>query len=248
MSVQLVPPRAWLWWMSSWIVFTFFAGHTTWVAFGIVGLAARRGRWVVAAVAYLVATLVLGSGELGAWGIVARGVLCLIGIVHALVVNRRWLAIMWGRREARATDEARKQARPRSRRQGRGGAGTSRRQNQAGAEPVASPARARTAATVPAGAEGLLDQPGTSRSDYLADAPVDVNTASAAQLARLPSLSQSRARRLVKERNRRGGFASLEAFAAAAEIQPHQLVRLREAATCSPPPRKPRTFGRRVDL
>lgn len=100
MSVQLVPPRAWLCWMSSWIVFTFFAGHTAWLAFGIVGLAARRGRWVGAAVAYLVATLALGSDELGAGGIVARGILCLIGIVHALVVNRRWLAPMWGRREA----------------------------------------------------------------------------------------------------------------------------------------------------
>ena len=204
----------------------------------------------MAAVAYLVATMALGSGELGAWGVIARGVLCVIGIVHALVVNRRWLALMWGRREARAAEEARKQARQRSRRKGRGGSGASGRPEQAAAERGASPSPARAAAAVPAGATGLLDQPGTRRSDYLADAAlaVDVNTASAAELARLPGLDQSRARRLVKERNRRGGFVSLDAFAAAAELQPHQLVRLREAATCSPPPRKPRTFGRRLDL
>ncbi|TFC58935.1 MULTISPECIES: hypothetical protein [unclassified Cryobacterium] len=42
-------------------------------------------------------------------------------------------------------------------------------------------------------------------------------------------------------------FPSLEAFAATAALQPHELVRLGSEAFCSPRPRAKRGFGRRVD-
>jgi DNA uptake protein ComE-like DNA-binding protein len=93
---------------------------------------------------------------------------------------------------------------------------------------------------------------GASPSDYLeadapAPAPVDVNTAPAAELEKLPGLSRSRARRAVKEREAQGGFTSIEDFGEAVGLQPHEIVRLRKVATCSPRPRGERRFGRRVD-
>lgn len=82
----------------------------------------------------------------------------------------------------------------------------------------------------------------------IAAEPVDVNTASARDIQDLPGMSRRSARAAVKQREDRGGFSSLDDFAAAAGLQPHEVVRLRTAATCSPPPSGPRTFGRRVDF
>ncbi|MDQ7876833.1 helix-hairpin-helix domain-containing protein [Microbacterium sp. QXD-8] len=77
--------------------------------------------------------------------------------------------------------------------------------------------------------------------------PVDVNTATAAELEDLPGMSRSRARRAVKEREAQGGFTSVEDFGETVGLQPHEIVRLRRVATCSPRPRGERRFGRRVD-
>jgi DNA uptake protein ComE-like DNA-binding protein len=93
---------------------------------------------------------------------------------------------------------------------------------------------------------------GASPTDYLAaddltPEPVDVNTAPAAELEKLPGMSRSRARRAVKERDAQGGFTSVEDFGDAVGLQPHEIVRLRKVATCSPRPRGERRFGRRVD-
>ena len=93
---------------------------------------------------------------------------------------------------------------------------------------------------------------GASPTDYLAaddltPEPVDVNTAPAAELEKLPGMSRSRARRAVKEREAQGGFTSVEDFGEAVGLQPHEIVRLRKLAACSPRPRGERRFGRRVD-
>ena len=93
---------------------------------------------------------------------------------------------------------------------------------------------------------------GASPTDYLAaddltPEPVDVNTATAAELEKLPGMSRSRARRAVKEREAQGGFTSVEDFGEAVGLQPHEIVRLRKLAACSPRPRGERRFGRRVD-
>ncbi|KAF2418416.1 helix-hairpin-helix domain-containing protein [Microbacterium sp. B35-30] len=101
-------------------------------------------------------------------------------------------------------------------------------------------------------ADRLAAAAGASPSDYLegdapAPAPIDVNTAPAAELEELPGMTRSRARRAVKEREAQGGFTSVEDFGEAVGLQPHEIVRLRKAATCSPRPRGERRFGRRVD-
>lgn len=76
---------------------------------------------------------------------------------------------------------------------------------------------------------------------------VDVNTANQRTLAKLTGMDRGSAKAIIAERSKRGGFVSLDDFAAKAGLQPHEIVRLRNEAFCSPRPRAPRTFGRRVD-
>ncbi|WP_106815761.1 ComEA family DNA-binding protein [Microbacterium timonense] len=97
----------------------------------------------------------------------------------------------------------------------------------------------------------LASAVGYSTDDLLAadltPEPIDVNTAGASELEKLPGMTRSRARRAVKEREAQGGFTSVEDFGESVGLQPHEIVRLRRLATCSPRPRGARRFGRRVD-
>lgn len=124
------------------------------------------------------------------------------------------------------------------------------------------------AAAVGASADDLLDAPESGapagraapaeRSEPAAPAeraepaapaePVDVNTATADELEGLPGVSRSRARKAVAAREEQGGFSSLEDFGETLGLQPHEIVRLRKVAVCSPRPRGERRFGRRVDF
>jgi DNA uptake protein ComE-like DNA-binding protein len=75
---------------------------------------------------------------------------------------------------------------------------------------------------------------------YAATAPretpvVDVNTATADDLIRALEFDPARAQRVVTERQARSGFASVDEFAFAAGLAPHQFAPLRTRLTCSPP-------------
>ena len=119
-----------------------------------------------------------------------------------------------------------------------------RRAEEAAARATAAAAASREDARVRG---NTASAPG--RSTPVSDAElVDVNTANQRALAKLPGLDRGVAKAAVAERAKRGGFASLEDFASTAGLQPHEIVRLRGAAFCSPRPRAPRSFGRRVDF
>jgi DNA uptake protein ComE-like DNA-binding protein len=76
-------------------------------------------------------------------------------------------------------------------------------------------------------------------------APVEANTASQRTLARLPGVTPALARRWVEERRRRGGFRDIDDLAAALELQPHEIVRLRARLSFAAPGDAPkRRFGR----
>ena len=75
-----------------------------------------------------------------------------------------------------------------------------------------------------------------------------MNTASQRELSRLSGMDRRKAKALIAERTKRGGFASLEDYGTAAGLQPHEIVRLGDEAFCSPRPRASRSFGRRLDL
>ncbi|GAA5210728.1 ComEA family DNA-binding protein [Microbacterium kyungheense] len=118
----------------------------------------------------------------------------------------------------------------------------------------ASDAAAELASEVGASADDLLEPRAsavTSAAPAAPDAPaepVDVNTATAKELEGLPGVSRARARKAVAERDEQGGFSSLEDFGETLGLQPHEIVRLRKVAVCSPRPRGERRFGRRVDF
>ncbi|MEW2381416.1 helix-hairpin-helix domain-containing protein [Micromonospora sp. NPDC047707] len=65
--------------------------------------------------------------------------------------------------------------------------------------------------------------------------PVDVNTARMEEFAALPGFDPQRARHVLDERHRRGGFGSLAEFAATANLAPHEYARLRDVLVCAPP-------------
>lgn len=154
----------------------------------------------------------------------------------------------------RAQAAARREA-DRSRRAARSGGKDGTADREAGAaqtsgSPSSTPDRSdagRLAAAAGASTDGFFTAPASRPAAESRGDLVDVNTAGTNELSRLPGMSRSKARAVIRIRTKQGGFRTLDAFAMAAELQPHELVRLRDAATCSPPPRGRRTFGRRVD-
>lgn len=63
---------------------------------------------------------------------------------------------------------------------------------------------------------------------------LDVNSADAASIASRLGLAEASAGRVVKARQQRGGFKTLDEIAAAAELQPHEFVKLRDGGTLGP--------------
>ena len=61
--------------------------------------------------------------------------------------------------------------------------------------------------------------------------PLDLNQASAAELAQVPGITQTLAERIVAQRNRLGGFSKLEDLRAVKGIGPVTLKRLRPSLT-----------------
>lgn len=115
--------------------------------------------------------------------------------------------------------------------------------------PAATPA---PAPSVPA--PSLTKPPEPRPSSTPASPRVDINTADAAALARIPGLDAQWANHIVTVRTARNGFSSIEDFTAAVGIQPHHLVRVRDHLICSPvqrqpaPVQPPPTRGRIVDF
>jgi len=61
--------------------------------------------------------------------------------------------------------------------------------------------------------------------------PVDVQSATVEALAQLPGVGPSLAQRIVAIRDARGGYRNIDDLASAANLQPHELVRLRDQLT-----------------
>jgi hypothetical protein len=81
--------------------------------------------------------------------------------------------------------------------------------------------------------------------------PVEVNTADAARLATLPHFNPERVAHVLAVRKTRGGFVTLNDFAAAAGLAPHELVAVRDRIVVTPPPPEPDQpgpYGRIVDV
>ena len=263
-----VPSIGWMLGMSSWMLLTLVPGPMfAWLGFGIIGVVSRSRRLIILGVVWGAVAILVNLELWGQAQPIVRAVAYLAGMVCALAVNPGWLRTMWQRRldrsgmgvtSARATATgtaaagataagAGNRASRRSRAKKKPSSRTPQTTRQRAAEPKAKqPAAdeaAELAAEVGASADDLLEAPETAPAD-----PIDVNTASAAELEGLPGVTRARARKAVSEREEQGGFSSLEDFGETLGLQPHEIVRLRKVAVCSPRPRGERRFGRRVDF
>ncbi|RUQ99079.1 ComEA family DNA-binding protein [Labedella endophytica] len=254
------PSARWLLLTSIWLVFVLLPnGVTTWLGFAFIGFAMLRPVWIAASVAYFVATVMIETTEaLGAWSVVLGGVLWVVGIAHGIAANRTWQTTLWSRMERGLSPLGRgrpsRSRRTASRRSGRDvpdeavglldAAGTD------GSDYLAeTPSGGRTSASGRSSraSRGRTPAPNT-RQKALPTTPVDVNTATQKALQALPGFTRQRAKAVLAERERLGGFSSVEQFSAVASLQPHELTRLLPVLECSPRPRRARSFGRRVDL
>jgi competence ComEA-like helix-hairpin-helix protein len=108
------------------------------------------------------------------------------------------------------------------------------REESAEAPPV-SPELPLTASHKPTSTDGgpARDVTGveSERSPGPDEGPVDINRASAAELAQLPGVGPALAQRILDERQRRGPFESLEALRRVAGIGPKKLAALRDLVT-----------------
>jgi hypothetical protein len=271
------PSLLWRFVASLWLVFLLFpAGTLAWLGFGIVALVAQRRSWGFVAGGYAVAAIIVQL-PMDVVGEIAQGTLYLVALAHGLILNQPWLLLLWGRREneltvfgqpVRATGKAaasrqRSAPVPKVAEELLGSGGTSRSDYVADAAPAPAPRRRRltraerraqtTARTIDASASALpvttssVAPPSPATPSSTAAELIDVNTANQRTLAQLTGIDRGLAKTLLADRTKRGGFGSLEDFAASAGLQPHQIVRLRDEAFCSPRPRAARSFGRRVD-
>ena len=208
-----------------------FGGFFTWVSFLILGIRARRRDWIVTATAYGVysalAFFALGRPEFDAdeTGQTLMGFGILVawigGAIHAALAYQAFS------RSGLAAETAPAGWRPSSAARS---SPSGRRNRRRGTARPAAPAN-----------DDLGLGLGNPAADYLASSqpiatpqgseplppPVEANTANQRTLARLPGVTPALARRWVDERNRRGGFRDIDDLAAALELQPHEIVRLR---------------------
>ncbi|TFD57696.1 hypothetical protein E3T39_12995 [Cryobacterium suzukii] len=269
-ATALGPSLRWRLGASAWMLLLVIGGGAlSWSAFGIVAVVARRRSWGVVAGVYAVAAVAVALPEDPA-GQIAQGSLYLVALVHGLIINQGWLLLLWGRKENGLTifgnarrGKARRNAPSRSTQRAAalpqeaerlvGGSGGSLRSDyvdDSAPAAAASPSRRRTTrAQRRTENEAAANAGAVNGATPLTQAElVDVNTANQRTLARLTGMDRALAKAAIAERTKRGGFASLAAFAAMAGLQPHELMRLGSEAFCSPRPRARRSFGRRVDF
>lgn len=210
------------------------------VGFIYIGLRSRRPTWWIPGIVYLLAgpALILysavGTPDTGAsvwiWGTMAWLAVWAVSFVHLFLVGA-WLS-------SRA-DQPSAQAQPPA----PGGA------DQPAAPP--DPAGLPVGLAPPPGDHYAPGPAASVTSATGPPAPVDVNTAGFEQLAVLPGFAPDRIQRVLAERQARRGFGSVEEFAAAASLAPHEFVRVRELVVCVPGPPdrlEPPTLGRVLDV
>jgi hypothetical protein len=215
--------KQWERWHSLWIGWTFTAGMFNWVAFLYVGVRARRQRWVMWGAIYSIPFILamLFAEREDAVSDVVVALLILVGIVS--IVHAFRIRPEYLRTIAAGLQPAPKPSfySPEERDLGV-------RDSQP--TPVPTPA------------------PGPAASPA---APIDLSTASEEELAGIPELGATLARRAVEEREARGGFSSVDEFGHALELKPHVVERLRPRLSVGvrPPPRpRSRASGRVVDF
>lgn len=225
------------------------AGILTFVGFLYVAARTRKKQWWKFALGYTLASALImvlmettksANGSGSDWGSGLAMTVWFGGIVHASLLNREWLR--W-----RATSQP--------------WYANSTNPDTTTPAPVRLPLPPQIAnlgvdpanyyAPGPPAQTTTTAQPAPAPS--YAGPPVDVNTATEAQLAQLPGITADIANKITALRKTSGGFADVDDLARKAGLEPHQLVRLRPYVTATTPPedhigpRQPNT-GRILDI
>ena len=104
-----------------------------------------------------------------------------------------------------------------------------------GPVPLAAPPRPSRPPPAPRPTIKAAPSEATARAEPVADPrPLDLNAATAEQLARLPGVGPGLARRIVEERQRRGRFENAEGLRSVLGVGPRKLAALRELVTAAP--------------
>lgn len=223
----------------------------TWTSFLYIGIRAKRTAWLIAAVVYGVlfaAAIVfveIGDGDnaadadltatqkaVGEWGGGVMVAVWIAGIVHVAIVRRHyleWLAYNSGQWWAKTSFPA--------------------------PQPLPMPRPLPMAQPNPAYPATLLGTDHQSQQywapGHRPPPPVDVNVANEAEFRSL-GLRDDAVAALLNARRQRGGFASIQEFAAAAGLKPHELSAVSARITIPAPPPQPvqhyHSRGRRLDL
>ncbi len=215
-----------------------FLGHllVTWISFLAVGLIARRMPWIIAAVVYNVAGWVDLIIIDESWRPIVAAGIAIVGIVHALIANQRWLSIMWARRE-----------------RGESWLGARGASWWDAPRTARSTRRARAVDTTVPTAAPVLDVP-RDAAELVADAersaalafavegptevlrePIDPQTASLEELMELPGIGRTRAQRLISRR-RRQRIDGIDDLIEAWGLRPHEVVAIRDLLVFTAPP------------
>ncbi|MFF5181862.1 ComEA family DNA-binding protein [Micromonospora sp. NPDC000316] len=262
-------PGASLWWRilhSWWLLLPLVGmGCLGGAGFLYVGLRARRASWWIPGIVYTAVSVAAfafldGSGKrttVGGWAAGTLLAMWVASIFHACLINSAWL-----RWQANHVPWYAQQAAPPP--VWTGGPYTP--------APTGPPSYPPTSA--PPAVAGMLPNPGTyfgpgpaaaqqqpqattpqlSAPEASPPSAIDVNAATSEQLAALPHFHPDRVHQVMTERQARQGFGSVEEFAAAANLAPHEFARIRALLTCAPPhlgspgQSPPLPYGRVLDV
>jgi DNA uptake protein ComE-like DNA-binding protein len=245
----------------SWyILLTLPLGVTSFLAFGYIGVRARRVRWMAASVFYLATMVWLfsqdgppdaeGNATVPDWAGGLIAVLWLMSMIHAVRARRLYLTVLDARQGGTVKEVA--YGEPVEEPHFPPGSYAALPPDHvipAVASVYEPPARlvmARAPAEtepdepppVPAWTRRAPEPPlqpvfeGTPRSAAYDDAaPLDLNRASEAEIAALPSVGAMLARQAVQMREARGGFRSVEEFGFELRLREHVMARLRPLVT-----------------
>jgi len=236
---------AWMLW--GWVPFAF----TAWVGYLIIGIRARNWKWIAAAAGFFIFGTAFFftiswfgntfGGEKGdpypePWGAISGAVLVtnlLVWIGNAAIlqwfVNRKWL--LWRAHHdkrlstpwyATATAGTAQSAAP---------APAPERVNTAIGDALAAPTTPTTSPPPPPAPVQAAPTVGAS--------PLDVNSASEAELAALPGFDATTAAQIVTARSQAGGFRDVTELVTRAGVKPHLLAGVQGQVTVTPAPSTP---------
>ncbi len=226
---------------SLWIGWTFTLGFFNWVGFVYAGIRAKKQSWVMwgtfYSVPFILAMIFAERSQVMMEAVVVPLTIIfgIAGIIHAFRIRPEYLRRL-----------AARQPQPRTSSfypvDSRRGATPSQDSN------VPTLAESRTPAPAPPSSPSpTIAAP---RRPPAGSALVDLNAASEEDLAMVPELGATLAKRAVEERASRGGFSSVDELGQALSLKPHIVERLRSRFITGerPPPRsEPGPAGRVVD-